>query len=425
MIELKTTNVNYSARAVKLTQPYKLTGLDKLQGYQILGSQVICSLENKPGELGLYFPVECFLSPDFCHANNLYREKSLNSDDTKTGYLEPSGRVKPLKLKGNTSEGLFLPLTSLNYLNLNLNDLKEGNEFNEINGNKICEKYIPVSLNCISSSQSGVEKRKRSYYDNHYLTNFSFHIDTPNIKRNLHLFEKPQKVSFTRKYHGTSAVFAHIPIPRKFNLIERFINRFFPLSSYQYGYIWSSRKVVKGIYVPDKYEFNAWQSGFYSHNIWTLVFNEIRDRIPPGYTLYGEIIGRLPSGKEIQKDYSYGLTGHKLKVYRITITQPTGHVTELSYDSIVAFCKSNNFDYVEGLTFNSTLNIPLLESFTASLSGLCTGLDPLPADVPEEGLVIRCEHSPKYKVFKYKTFAFLQEETKQLDNGLVNEEETI
>lgn len=140
-------------------------------------------------------------------------------------------------------------------------------------------------------------------------------------------------------------------------------------------------------------------------------------------TIYGEIIGRLPSGKEIQKDYSYGLTGHKLKVYRITVTQPTGHVTELSYDSIVAFCLSNNFDYVEGHTYDSTLSIPLLESFTASLSGLCTGLDPLPADVPEEGLVIRCEHSPKYKVFKYKTFAFLEKETEQLNAGLINEEE--
>ncbi len=422
MIELKTTNVNYSARVVRLAEPYKLNGLDKLQGYQILGSQVICSLDNEPGDLGLYFPVECFLSPEFCHANNLYREKSLNADNTKTGYLEPTGRVKPLKLKGNTSEGLFLPLTSLNYLNTNINDLTEGNEFNEINGNKICEKYIP-QRNVSLALNSGTEKRKRSYYDNQYLANFSFHIDTPNIKRNLHLFEQPQKISITRKYHGTSAVFAHIPIPRKLNLIERFINRFCPLTTYQYGYVWSSRKVVKGIYIPSNYEFNALQPGFYSDNIWTIVFNEIRDRIPPGYTIYGEIIGRLPSGKEIQKDYSYGLTGHKLKVYRITITQPTGHVTELSYDSIVAFCQSSNFDYVEGHTYNSTLNIPLLESFTAALSGLCTGLDPLPDDVPEEGLVIRLEHSPKYKVFKYKTFAFLEKETEQLNTGLVNEDE--
>lgn len=428
IMEFKTTNVNYSARVVQINNPYALNGLDNLVGYQILGSQVLVSKQTQPGELGLYFPVECALSQEFCKANNLYRDKTLNSDVTKTGFFEPTGRVKALKLKSNISEGIFLPLTSLSYLGINTTALKPGTEFTHINNNEICRKYIPQQFSINTNIKTSTQKRSRSYNDQQ-LQNFSFHIDTPQIKRNLHLFEEPQKVSITRKYHGTSAVFAHIPCPRQLSLFERLLIKLgIKIQTNEYRYIWSSRKVIKGsVLANDSANYSHINTtGFYGNeDIWTIVFNEIKYKIPPGFTIYGEIIGRLPSGKEIQKDYSYNLTGHKLKVYRITFVNAAGHITELSYDGIVAFCIANELDYVEGKSYylvnlNDNL-VNLLQAEVEAISGL--SIDKLPADVPEEGVVVRLEHSAKFKVFKYKQFAFLERETKQLDSGTENIEE--
>ena len=71
-------------------------------------------------------------------------------------------------------------------------------------------------------------------------------------------------------------------------------------------------------------------------------------------TIYYEIIGYLPSGGYIQKDYDYGYVPPKsehdyrynvnngIRVYRITQTNSSGHVFEFSARQVQEWCKLND-----------------------------------------------------------------------------------
>ena len=59
------------------------------------------------------------------------------------GYLDPEKRnIKAIKLRGEKSDGLFMPLYSLTPF-CNIHELKIGDRITTLNGNLICEKYIP------------------------------------------------------------------------------------------------------------------------------------------------------------------------------------------------------------------------------------------------------------------------------------------
>lgn len=104
-MKLTTNNVNYTATVVRLSTFVDLKGCDNVKGALIFHNQVILSKTHQEGELGIYFPVECALSPEFLKRNNLYREASLNADPTKKGFFELNGRVRAVKFRGHKSEG--------------------------------------------------------------------------------------------------------------------------------------------------------------------------------------------------------------------------------------------------------------------------------------------------------------------------------
>ena len=120
-------NSNYAAILVEIKTLVTLENCDNVQAAIILGNQVIVDKSVKIGDVGLYFPLECQLSKEYLSANNLYRKKELNLDQTKAGYFEENGRIRCVKFRGHKSEGLFMPSGSLFFigtsgLNLNLND---------------------------------------------------------------------------------------------------------------------------------------------------------------------------------------------------------------------------------------------------------------------------------------------------------------
>src|SRR6202008_2149051 len=98
--------------------------------------------------------------------------------------------------------------------------------------------------------------------------------------------------------------------------------------------IYSSRSVIKNSTI------NKNVTHFYKEDIWGLVNNDIYTKIEPGITLYLEIVGYLPTGKYIQKDYDYGANvgAYKYIVYRITSTSLQGNVVEFSWGQIKQYC---------------------------------------------------------------------------------------
>ena len=76
-------------------------------------------------------------------------------------------------------------------------------------------------------------------------------------------------------------------------------------------------------------------------DVWGEVAAEVQDRIPKGFTIYGEIVGYTKDGSAIQKGYHYGCrpSTHRFLVYRVTFTSVDGHQIELGWPQKQEFCK--------------------------------------------------------------------------------------
>ena len=103
----------YCGYITRLKNVRKHSNADRLQLADCFGNTVIVSLEYQENQLGVYFPVDGQLSEEFCKVNDLVRRKDENGNYCG-GYLDPEKRnIKAMKLRGEKSDGLFLPLKSL------------------------------------------------------------------------------------------------------------------------------------------------------------------------------------------------------------------------------------------------------------------------------------------------------------------------
>ena len=131
MSNIKLTNQNYCATVVEIKTLVPLENCNNVQAAIIMGNQVIVGKDVQIGDVGLFFPVECELSKEYLRSNSLYRDKTLNVDTNKGGYFELNGGIRCVKFRGNKSEGLFMPLESLDFITKDYPELNT--EFNIIN----------------------------------------------------------------------------------------------------------------------------------------------------------------------------------------------------------------------------------------------------------------------------------------------------
>src|SRR5690242_12964449 len=117
-------NRNYCAVVVQLKDFVDLPNCDNIKGALIFGNHVIVGKDAAVGDVGLFFPAETRLSPGFLGYNNLYRKPEFgNVDPEKKGFFEQHGRVRTVKFRGHKSEGFFIPLASLGYVETSYMDL--------------------------------------------------------------------------------------------------------------------------------------------------------------------------------------------------------------------------------------------------------------------------------------------------------------
>ena len=440
----KPKNENYAAIVVEIKTLVPLENCDNVQAAIILGNQVIVDKSVKIGDVGLYFPLECQLSKEYLSANNLYRKKELNLDQTKAGYFEENGRIRCVKFRGHKSEGLFMPSGSLFFigtsgLNLNLNDC-----FDELNGIPICKKYyvpkLTQSRDAFKQKGKGKQLRQSKLVENQ----FRFHQDTSMLYRNLHRIDPDSLISITYKVHGTSGISSYVLCKRKITKRERigafFHNiytklvtlgkgRYITLET-EYDYLYSSRKVIKN---P---ELNPNAQHYYNEDIWGIAHKELEPYLQKGLSLYYEIVGYLPNGGMIQKDYDYGckVGEHAIYIYRITQTNADGKVFEFSAKQVQDWCRKNGLTPVPQLfynyAFNLTEGIPAdsdeewREIFLEQVKKYYNEQDCYICKnkVPEEGCVIRIE-GLDFEAYKQKSNRFYELETKNLDKGESNIED--
>lgn len=418
-------NKNYCAIVVELKTFAQLPNCDNVKAALIFGNSVIVSTAVQPGEKGLFFPVETALSKGFAGNNNLFRKPEFgNTDKSKTGYFEEHGRVKCVKFRGHKSEGFWIPLSSLEYLGVDISELRVGDEFDTLGGQEICRKYVAKSH--FRGQRTHKAVTKRDLFAN---GQFRFHTDTENLRRNMSKISPDDLISISDKWHGTSAVFANVLVPRELKWYERLLLKLgVQIKREEYALVWSSRRVIKGI--RDKSVCG--QQHYYSSDIWGTVAKEIEHTIPVGFTIYGEIVGYTTTGESIQKAYSYGCSPseHKFLVYRVTVTTPEGTVTELGWQQVKEFCEKRGLETVRELFFGKARDLwegrpdetveEWRESFLKRLELNFVSDRKCKYNsfkVPAEGVVLRKDHLDRAEVYKCKNFAFLERETKMLDLG--------
>jgi len=443
-MKFKTKDTNYAAVVVELKTFVPLANCDNVQGTLIFGNQVIVAKTSQIGDRGLFFPLETSLSKEFLGANNLFRKTEFgNVDASKKGFFEEHGRVKAVAFRGHRSEGFFIPLDSLSPLGFKPEDFNLGDEFNSIDGKEICKKYIPRGYRSHVKGPR-VKGKEPKLEDQIVPGTFLFHYDTEQLRRHLDEIKPETLLSISLKFHGTSLVVGNLPTLRNLKWYERLAQRLgIKIQKTEYGLVVSSRRVIKSVGGESKTT-----AGFYSEDIWSIVGEEIKDRIPKGYTIYGEIVGYTPAGSPIQKGYAYGCPQgeHKLYVYRVVHRNEDGKALELSWPQMKAFCAKwglepvvetfygRAIDFVmeyhpddsKGIGFTTSngkiewdSNEPFEEAFLKTLEAeYLEQMCPYNRnEVPAEGVVVRIDQLEESKAFKLKSYLFLQKETKDLDSG--------
>lgn len=402
-----TNDDNYLLQIVQLDEVKPHPNADRLQIWNVNGYDVISDMSRKKGDVCVFFPVECKIDSFLLKNLNLYSNSLLNNDANTVGYISESGRVKAIRLRGIVSDGMLIDAQSVfNCYNVQPN-FSIGQKFDTIDGVLVSEKFVPKITVSGESNKSKAPKKKKTV-----IVGFNFHYDTSKLQDNIHKFMNGDPIVITDKWHGTSAVFANLLVEKNLSIwskIKKFLG--FDVVTSEYQKLWASRTVLKGIeevHVHDK-------PGFYKEDIWKVVFEEVKHALLPGITIYGEIVGYLPSGKLIQKDYDYGCKPgeHKFLVYRITCM--TDHIHEYSWEDVKDYCKNYNLEHVKELFIGNigdtkdTLQI-LKDTYLEKQCTYCKN------KVPAEGICIRTDLGDK-KWYKLKSKAFLEKETKDLDTA--------
>ena len=417
---MKLTNeeVNYSASVVRIHNFNDLEGADRLVGFSCFGMQAIVAKGSyEVGQLGILFPTECQLSLDFATKNNLHAHSELNEDKEAKGYLGDKRRVQAIKLRGNKSTALFMPLSSLEYLGINTNELKEGDSFTHINGIEICRKYVIVRNEPGQKNKTKGTTKKFKRIDNKI---FPEHWDTDSFFRNVGQYKENDELIVTQKLHGTSARFTNQLVLRKPTWKDK-VAKFFGVQVQEYGYdtVAGSRRVIKDVKAETNHEH------FYSADVWNRWLEKVQHVIPKNWVLYGEIVGYTEDGGQIQKNYNYDcpVGTSQLYIYRVTIVNPDGIVLDLSWKQIKDFCVNNGLKHVPELWSGkfSEFNVDDWMDRDYHNTGYPQAI-PLDKNSPcDEGVCIRREGFSPY-VTKAKAPEFLLHETNQLNKGEIDTE---
>jgi hypothetical protein len=406
--------MTYHAYVTRIHNVRKHPNADRLLIGNCFGNNVVIGIDTRDSQLGLYFPTDGQISTEFLVANNLLRVK--NEDGTQAGGLfDMSGRVKTQRLRGEKSDGFWIPITSLAYTGVNYPELPEGSIINDVNGHHLCHKYTTPA-----TKMAWQHAKRDKPKDNYPL--FHKHIDTEQLAYNLSELTEGDVLTITEKLHGTSGRSSNT-IKETTSKFGRFINSIFKKTVIaprrEWAYICGSRNVTlvnlinyQGFYGGDDERFRS------------EAHNQFVGHLHRGETVYYEIVGwanettpLMPKcqnsklqDKEFVKRYgkettfAYGCSPgtNDVYVYRMTIMGEDGYEIDYDYPYMYRRCASMGVKTVPLLsTVILCPGVNILRTSDALVSREST-IDPSHI---MEGCVIRIG-STEWRAFKYKSFEF-------------------
>lgn len=446
----------YNAYITRIKNMRKHPNADRLQIGECFGNAVIVSMEYEDNQLGVYFPSDGRLSVEFAEANNLLRKKDENGNNIG-GYMDPDKRnVTAIKLRGEKSDGLFLPLKSLETFG-DITALKEGDRIDNFNGHLICEKYIPRTNTRRGHVSVGNKTRKKKVPT---APLFVEHADTEQLAYNLGAFKHGDEIEITLKMHGTSQRTGYLPVFKgyKKTLIDRLLRRE-GTPIYDWGYVSGTRRTVLENFEGGYYgsnEFREAHSKFFEGklNKGEEIFYEVVGFTHTGTPIMGNGNNKKLNDKEFVKQYgetttfSYGcepeastiwtrqdddfvLTGRikqsDIYVYRMTMTNEDGFVVEYSPDFMRYRCeqmgvktvpvmwkgtipedlKTEDFFEKDGGDFDDWVYAENAGKWIKNKAEqYYDGPDPIGKTHIREGVVVRIINRPKFCAYKHKNWFF-------------------
>lgn len=405
------------------------TNADRLRVATFFGSDTCVGLDVVKGEIGIYFPSDLQLSGEFCVVNHLCRKKPDGTPDT--GYLDPEKRnIRPIKLRGERSDGIFMPISCLEYTGVNLDDINIGDTITVVNGHEICKKYIPRGHNSNNSAKGKGNKTRKKHVPVAPL--FTEHADTEQLAYNLGAFKPGDEIEITLKMHGTSQRTAYLPVLKgyKRTIWDKLFGRE-GTPIYDWGYVSGTRRTV----------LDDWDGGFYGSNAFRKQHHDkFVGKLHKGEEVYYEVVGFTDSGtpimgkgnnKKLDKDFvkqygeetvfSYGCSPDgndapqsDLYVYRMTMTNEDGDVVEYSPDFMRYRCEQMGVKCVpvmwrgfadETIDWNDA-GMTAGEWVTEKAEQYYDGPDPIGKTHVREGVVVRIINRPKFCAYKTKNYSF-------------------
>ena len=407
----------YSAYITTIKGLRKHTNADRLMCTTIFGNNVIIDLTYHEGQRVIYFPTDGQLSEEFATENNLVRAKDEQGNNVG-GYLDPSKRnIKALKLRGEQSDGLVLPIEVLSKYT-DISNLKDGDQITELNGHEICKKYIPHSNRRNHPSSSNKVRNKKEEKEQISYPYFVEHIDTAQLAYNQAAFKEGDICYITLKMHGTSARTANaVEITKKkmpvilkkvFHMKDKVTQEYRPVSG-------TRRTTLRN-----------YEGGWYGSNAFRQKYHDFfKDKLPQGMEVFYEIVGwvndnttimgrcsnKLIKDKEFSRQYgdetvfSYGcgIGQNDCYVYRMTVTTPDGYAFELPWEQVQLECEKMGVKCVP--TFERFI-FTTWDDLMERVEKYYDGVDPVGKTHVREGVVVRIDNRSKFTAYKHKNFNF-------------------
>ena len=439
--------MSYCGFVTELKNVRKHSNADRLLLGDCFGNTVCVGLNYTEGQLGVYFPCDGQLSEEFAKANNLLRLKDENGHSIHGGgYMDPDKRnVTAIKLRGEKSDGLFLPLDCLKPFG-DITKLHAGDHIDVFNGHEICKKYIPRVIPCQQTCGTR-GKRKSKNLKHMEVPTFYEHIDTEQLAYNLDAFKSGDYVEITLKMHGTSARTGNL------NVIDYKQNWFHKLFKLP-GKRITTRKCVSG---TRRTVLETYDGGYYGDNKFREQYNDFfKNRLHENETVYYEIVGFTDKGVPIMNDcnnaklndedfvkkygdttrFSYGcscqpvpavikapemievapaIPQSDIYVYRMTMTNEAGDVVEYTPDFMRYRCEQMGVKTVpvfwsgiipENPASADDFTITAGEWIKNKAEMFYDGPDPIGKTHVREGVVVRIINRPTFRAYKHKNFSF-------------------
>lgn len=247
--------------------------------------------EHKLEDLVVYVPVDSILPQEL--------ENQIFPPDSKIKLR--NSRVRSIKLRGQISQGMIMSTEDANLPNA---EFLEGTDVSGILG---ITKYEPP-VNELPWHMQVKSKKKGN-------PEFKKYTDIENFKYYDRLFQEYEPVYISEKLHGTSFRAGWFPMQK--DSIWKKIKDYFGFLP-KWEFCWGSRTVqiqVKGSHGG----YHDETQGVNFDDVYTEMVQKynLKNKIPIGYAIYGEIVG-----DGIQKGYTYGCGSgeHKLYLYDIMNT---------------------------------------------------------------------------------------------------------